>query len=85
MLYRKTVKGYTAQARYYAQYMCRPDDTWLQVGWIPDRSGSKPVYELLDGTAVVIFDGPDHLTIIVQGVNRADIFATEEECFKVRS
>lgn len=79
--YRKIVKGYTAQARYYAQHMERETGDWKQLGWIADRGGSKPVYELLNGTPVVIFDGNSHLTIIVQEIAAADILATEDECY----
>ena len=79
--YRKTGKGHSAQARFYASNLERPDDTWRQLGWIPDRGGAKPVYELLDGTPVAIYDGKDHLTVVVQGVDASTIRATEEECF----
>ena len=84
-MYRKVVKGYTAQSRYYAAHLERPNDEWLQIGWIVDRGSSKPVFELLDGTPVAIYDGIDHLTVVVQEIPRSAILATEEECYKVRT
>ena len=75
------VTGYTAQARFYAANMERPDGEWKQVGWIPDRGGSKPVWELLTGTPVAIYDGVSHLTIHVREVPFTDIRPTEEACF----
>ena len=83
-LYRKVVKGYTAQARFYAQYMERPNGKWLQAGWVPDRGCAKPVYQLLDGTNVAIYDGLSHLSIVLQEVPAADIRATEEACYHER-
>lgn len=81
-MYRKTVKGYTAQSRYYAAHLERSNGEWLQLGWIVDRGCSKPVFELLDGTPVAIYNGSDHLTVVVQEIDRAAILATEEECYE---
>ena len=79
--YRKIVKGYTAQARFYAQYMERPEGDWKQLGWMRDRGGAKPVFELLNGTPVAIFNSGNHLSIVIQEVAAADILATEAACY----
>ena len=81
-LYRKTIKGYTAQARFYARHLEQgPTDEWVQLGWIPDRGGSKPVFQMVSGPAIAIYQGIDHLTVHIQGIDPTAIRATEEECF----
>ena len=79
--YRKIVTGYTAQARFYAQYMERPTGDWKQLGWINDRGSAKPVYELLNGTPVAIYDGSNHLSVIVTEINPAAILPTEDAVY----
>ena len=78
-----TVKGYTAQARYYAEHMALEPVTeeWIQAGWIPDRGGAKPVYWLTDGRTVAIFAGNDIRSIVVYVVEPSEILPTEEACW----
>ena len=80
-MYRKVVKGYTAQARYNAAHLEQPNGDWRQVGWIVDRGCAKPVFELTDGTPVAIYNGTDHLTVVIQEIAHAAILQTEEECY----
>lgn len=80
-----TVKGYTAQARYYAQNMALVggvDSEWKSAGWIKlDNGAVKPVFTLVDGRNVVIMDGGNHLTVVVYEAPADKIKATEEECW----
>lgn len=82
---KKTLRGYTAQARYYAQHMANDGaDGFVQLGWI--RLGPaivKPVFRHADGTPVVLNDGRDHLTVLVCAVDPEAVVATEDEAWKV--
>ena len=80
-MYRKAIRGYTAQARYNAAHLEHANGEWLQLGWIVDRGCSKPVFELTDGTPVAIYNGIDHLTVVIQEIDRGVILQTEEECY----
>ena len=81
----KTVTGYTAQARYYAANMATQPDSedWVQLGWVrvEPEGYAKPVFQLTDGRAVAIFNGKNHLAVIIVAIPTADIRATEDECF----
>lgn len=77
----KKVKGYTAQARFYAQHLEQPETgDWLHLGWtrINDRE-TKGVFRASDGTAVYILPDPlDHLMVHIREC-QTPIVATEEE------
>lgn len=80
-----TVKGYTAQARWYAANMAEVPGTeeWKQAGWTKLANGIvKPVFTLVDGRNVVILDGTNHLTIVINQVTDEVIHRTELECYK---
>ena len=80
---KKTLRGYTTQARYYAQHMANDGaDEFVQIGWV--RLGPvsvKPVFRHADGTPVVLMDGRDHLTVLVCAVDPQAVVATEEEAW----
>jgi hypothetical protein len=66
--------------------MAQPDDTWKTLGWKTAYNGAcKAVYELLDGTPVMIFDGADRLTVIVQEVSTDGVYTTEEAYWAARA
>lgn len=73
----KTLRGYTAQARYYASHMLNDatGDTFVTLGWTPitvegyTHKSIKPVYQTLAGQRVVLLDGRDHLTVLVTEID----------------
>ncbi len=78
----KTLKGYTTQARYYAEHMLNDatGDSFVTLGWTMVRldgykhATPKPVYQTLNGQRVVLLDGHDHLTVLVTEIDAdADI------------
>ena len=79
---KKTLRGYSAQARYYAagNIELQDDEQFRVIGWT--RLGPaivKPVFRHADGTPVVLMDGRDHLTVLVCAVEPEAVVATEDE------
>lgn len=76
----KVLKGYTAQARWYAANMTGGETgDWKSLGWTRLANGAvKPIFEMADGRAVVILDGRSHLHAVVSQVPAAFIFTSEE-------
>ncbi len=72
----KTLNGYTAQARYFANHMLNDatGDTFVLLGWtcieVVRADGYlvkhvKPVYQTLDGQRVVMLDGSNHRQVLI--------------------
>ena len=84
---KKTLRGYSVQARYYANIETEADEQFNEqfkiIGWV--RLGPaivKPVFRHADGTPVILRDGRDHLTVVVCSVDPAQIVATEEAAWE---
>lgn len=81
----KTIRGYSAQARFYAAHLEQENGEWCQLGWtrVNERT-TKPVFRASDGMAVYITDDAlDHLKVhIVECSTR--IVATEDELFATK-
>jgi len=72
---KKTLRGYSTQARYYAGGNIElQDDEQFRI--------VKPVYRHADGTPVVLMDGRDHLTVLVCAVTPGAVFEDEEAAWK---
>ena len=82
--FHKILKGYTAQARWYAANMA--GDEWKQVGWSRLGNGDvKPVFEMTNGIHVVVLNGQTHLHAVVSEVPAGCVFETEEAAFAAQS
>lgn len=84
---KKTLRGYTTQARYYAagNIEMGADEQFTVIGWV--RLGAsivRPVFRHVDGTPVVLQDGRDHLTVLVCGIDPAAVVETEEAAWTNR-
>ena len=80
----KTITGYTAQARWYAEHMATTDTgDWVSLGWtrVEPDGHVKPVFQLEDGRTVAIFNGKNHLAVIIVAIPAAQIRQTEDECY----
>ena len=72
---KKTLRGYSTQARYYAGGNIElQDDEQFRI--------VKPVYRHADGTPVVLMDGRDHLTVLVCAVKADAVVDSEEAAWK---
>lgn len=82
-----TLRGYTAQARYYANRMhTDAAGEWTVMGWTRlDNGAVKPVFRLTNGLRVVIVDGSNHLTALVCAIDHDQIRTTEDECYAERA
>lgn len=86
-LFRKVLKGYATQARWFAAHLegaQHPSggyaSDWTQLGWTKLGNGAvKPVFRMVAcGTPIVLLDGQSHLHRVVSEVPAACVFATEE-------
>lgn len=84
----KTLHGYTAQARYYAEHLATydGDGDWQQLGWARLENGRvKPVYRhQTTGVPVAICDGRSHLDVIISEIDPAMVRETEDECYQFK-
>ena len=81
---KKTLRGYSTQARYYAagNIELQDDEQFRVIGYV--RLGPaivKPVFRHADGTPVVLMDGRDHLTVLVCAVDPREVVETEEQAW----
>lgn len=83
----KVIKGYTAQARWFAANLEGAADPvtgayagdWTQIGWTRLGNGAvKPVFRMNNGTPVAILNGKTHLHAIVSEVPAGCVFETED-------
>ena len=76
-----TLRGYTAQARYYANRMaCDESGDWIQMGWMSYNGGSKPVFRLKNGLRVVIL-GDCYNAFVWAITDMSLILPNEADCF----
>ena len=76
------LRGYTAQARYYAQYFGQPDGSWKGLGWTRlDNGAVKPVFQHAKGQPVIVLDGTDHLSVVIYAIDPQEIRANEDDCY----
>ena len=82
---KKTLRGYSTQARYYAagNIELQDDEQFLVIGWARLWPAIvKPVFRHADGTPVVLMDGRDHLTVLVCAVKADAVVDSEEAAWK---
>ena len=84
MTLKKVLRGYTAQARYFAQHMANDGgDNFIQLGWIRLAPALiKPVFRHADGSAVILLDGGG-TRVSVNAVDEQAVSASEDEAWKV--